>query len=183
VLNAEFVWRVKMPSVRNQEIVKILSKKFQAMKGLILTEYHGLTVEEMSELRSRLRSFNSEYVVVKNTLSEIAFKDMNIEAGENFLGPIALVIENEDIVSPAKVIMDFAKTHDKLKVRAGFLDGKFIDSSFIQKLSALPSKEILIIKMLRSMNWPIISFINVLTANFSRLVIVLDAVVKNKQAA
>ena len=171
-----------MPNLKNQQEVKSLAEKFKTMKGLILTEYHGLTVEEISELRSKLRSLNSEYAVVKNTLSEIALKDIGIDAGNNFSGPTALVIENGDIVSPAKVVFEFAKTHTKLKVKAGFLEGKFVDSAIVERLSALPSREVLIAKMLGSMNSPITGFVNVLAANIRGLVNVLDAAAK-KQAA
>jgi large subunit ribosomal protein L10 len=171
-----------MPNLRNQEAVKILAEKFKNMKGMILTEYHGLTVEEISELRSKLRFFNSEYVVVKNTLSEIALKEAGIEAGNNFSGPTALVIENGDIVSPTKVVMDFAKAHEKLKIKAGYLEGKFVEAVIIEQLSKLPSREVLIAKMLANMNVPITSFVNVLAANIRGLVTVLDAISK-KQAA
>jgi large subunit ribosomal protein L10 len=171
-----------MPNLRNQEAVKSLAEKFKNMKGMILTEYHGLTVEEISELRSKLCSFNSEYAVVKNTLSEIALKEAGIEAGNNFSGPTALVIENGDIVSPAKAVMDFAKTHEKLKVRAGYLEGKFVAAAVVEQLSKLPSREVLIAKMLGSMNAPISGFVNVLAANIRGLVTVLDAISKKQSA-
>ncbi|MDR2644871.1 MAG: 50S ribosomal protein L10 [Endomicrobium sp.] len=171
-----------MPNLRNQETVKSLAEKFKNMKGMILTEYHGLTVEEISELRSKLRSFNSEYAVVKNTLSEIALKEVGIEAGNNFSGPTALVIENGDILSPAKAVMDFAKMHEKLKIRAGYLEGKFVDAAVVEQLSKLPSREVLIAKMLGSINAPIGGFVNILVVNIRGLVTVLDAISK-KQAA
>lgn len=171
-----------MPNVKNQEEVKSLAGKFKAMKGMILTEYHGLTVEEISELRNKLRALDSEYAVVKNTLSEIALKEIGIEAGDKFSGPIALVIQNGDIVSPAKAVMEFAKTHAKLKVKAGFMEGKFIDAATVEQLSELPSKEVLIAKMLGSMNAPITGFVNVLAANIRGLVTVLDAISKKQPA-
>jgi large subunit ribosomal protein L10 len=171
-----------MPNVKNKEAVKVLAEKFKSMKGMILTEYHGLSVEEISELRNKLRAQNSEYSIVKNTLSEIALKEAGIDAGNNFSGPTALVIENGDVVSPAKVLMDFAKTHAKLKVRAGYLESKFVDASVVSQLSELPSREVLIAKMLGSMQAPISGFVNVLAANIRGLVTVLDAIAK-KQAA
>ena len=171
-----------MPNAKNQQEVKNLVEKFKTMKGMILTEYHGLSVEDISELRSKLRPLNSEYTVVKNTLSEIALKDAGIEAGECFTGPTALVIENGDIVSPAKVVIDFAKAHDKLKVKAAYFEGKFVDAAMVEKLSALPSKEVLIAKMLGSMNSPITGFVNVLAANLRGLVTVLDAISKKQSA-
>ncbi|MCL2144557.1 MAG: 50S ribosomal protein L10 [Endomicrobia bacterium] len=171
-----------MPNVKNQQEVKNLAEKFKTMKGMILTEYHGLSVEEISELRSKLRPLNSEYTVVKNTLSEIALKEAGIEAGDNFSGPTALVIQNGDIVSPAKIVMEFAKTHEKLKVKAGFMEGKFINASMVEQLSALPSKEVLIAKMLGTINAPISGFVNVLAANIRGLVTVLDAIGKKQTA-
>ena len=171
-----------MPNVKNQQEVKNLAEKFKTMKGLILTQYQGLNVEEISELRSKLRPLNCEYAVVKNTLSEIALKEAGIDAGSNFNGPTALVIETGDIVSPAKAVFEFAKTHAKLKVKAGFLEGKFVDAAVVEQLSALPSKEVLIAKMLGSMNAPITGFVNVLAANIRGLATVLDAIAK-KQAA
>ncbi|MDR1695401.1 MAG: 50S ribosomal protein L10 [Endomicrobium sp.] len=171
-----------MPNLKNQQELKSLTEKFKAMKGLILTEYHGLNVEEISELRSKLRPLNSEYTVVKNTLSELALKEIGIETGDNFNGPTALVIENGDIVSPAKVVVEFAKTHAKLKVKAGFVEGKFVNAAVVEQLSALPSREVLIAKMLGSMNSPITGFVNVLAANIRGLVTVLDAIGKKQTA-
>ncbi|MDR2425615.1 MAG: 50S ribosomal protein L10 [Endomicrobium sp.] len=171
-----------MPNLKNQQEVKNLTKKFKSMKGMILTEYHGLTVEKISELRSKLRPLNSEYAVVKNTLSEIALKEAGIDAGDNFTGPTALVIENGDVVSPAKVVVEFAKANDKLKIKAAFFDGKFVEPSVVSQLSSLPSKEILIAKMLGSLNAPITGFVNVLAANIRGLVTVLDAIAKKQMA-
>jgi large subunit ribosomal protein L10 len=169
-----------MPSIKNHEIVKSLTEKFKVMKGLVLTEYHGLTVEEISDLRLKLRPFVSEYAVVKNTLSKIAFKKTGIEPGENFSGSTALVIENGDIISPAKVIVEFAKTHSNLKIKAGFFEGKFVNAAVIEQLSSLPSKEVLIARMLGSMNATVIGFVNVLVANIRGLVTVLDAIAKKQ---
>ncbi|MDR0977658.1 MAG: 50S ribosomal protein L10 [Endomicrobium sp.] len=170
-----------MPNIKNQETVENLTEKFKNMKGMILTQYHGLTVEEISELRSRLRSVDSEYTVVKNTLSEIALKKVGIETGNNFSGPTALVIENNDIISPAKVLMDFMKIHTKLRVKTAYLEGKFVDADVVEQFSKLPSRDILIAKLLGSMNVPLNGFVNVLVATIRGLVTVLDAIAK-KQA-
>lgn len=171
-----------MPNVKNQQEVKNLTEKFKSMKGMILTEYHGLAVDEISDLRKQLRQHDSEYAVVKNTLSEIALKEAGIDAGDKFTGPTALVIQNGDIVSPAKVVVEFAKTHTKLKIKAGFMEGKFVDAAVVEQLSSLPSKEVLIAKMLGSMNSPITGFVNVLAANIRGLVTVLDAISKKQSA-
>jgi large subunit ribosomal protein L10 len=170
-----------MPSLRNQETVKVLVEKFKSMKGMILTEYHGLTVEKVSELRSKLRSSNSEYTIVKNTLSKIALKEAGIDGGDIFGGPIALIIENSDIVAPAKIAADFAKDNDKFRIKAGFVEGKFVGFEVVKQLSELPSREVLIAKMLGSMKSPISGFVNVLAANIRGLVTVLDAISKKEK--
>ena len=169
-----------MPNLKNCQEVKNLTEKFKTMKGLILTEYHGLKVEEIAELRSKLRPLASEYAIVKNTLSKIAFKEIGIEASENFSGPTALVIENGDIISPLKVVVEFSKTHAKLKIKSGFLEKKFVDSSFIVKLSSLPSREVLITRMLNGLNAPITGLVNVLVSNMRGFVKVLDAIIRKQ---
>jgi large subunit ribosomal protein L10 len=172
-----------MPSKKNQEGLKVLTEKFKTMKGMILTQYHGLSVSDISDLRSKLRVHKAEYVVVKNTLSQLSFKEMGIETGDAFVGPTAIVFQNEDIVTPAKVVMDFAKTHEPLKVKAAFLDGKFVGADIVEQLSALPPREVLIAKMLGSMNSPITGFVNVLAANIRGLVTVIDAIAKKQPQA
>ncbi|MDR3253649.1 MAG: 50S ribosomal protein L10, partial [Endomicrobium sp.] len=141
-----------------------------------------LTVEEISDLRSKLRLLDSEYTIVKNTLSKIAVENVGIKVDDSFSGPIALVIENGDVVSPAKVVVEFTKTHAKLKIKAGFLEGKFVNASVVKQLSELPSKEVLITKMLAGMNAPITGFVNVLAANIRGLVTVIDAIAKKQTA-
>ncbi|MDR1951893.1 MAG: 50S ribosomal protein L10 [Elusimicrobiota bacterium] len=172
-----------MPSLKNQESLKVLTEKFKTMKGMILTEYHGLSVGDVSEIRAKLHSHKSEYVIVKNTLSELALKEIGIEAGNNFIGPTAIAFLNDDIAAPAKTLVDFMKTHEKLKIKSAFLDGKFVDENTVKQLSSLPSREVLIAQMLGSLNAPISGFVNVLAANIRALVTVLDAVNKKQSAA
>ena len=171
-----------MPNKKNQTDVKILAEKFKAMKGMIMTEYHGLSVSQISELRSELRKCGCEYLVVKNTLSKIALKEVGLESvNEYFDGPTAIVVESGDPVSPAKVVAEFAKKNEKFVVKAGLLDGKILAAGEIKSLAALPSKEVLIAKMLGSMQAPISGFVNVLQGSLRNLVYVLNAV-KEKQA-
>ncbi|MCL2389555.1 MAG: 50S ribosomal protein L10, partial [Elusimicrobia bacterium] len=114
--------------------------------------------------------------------SAIALKEIGIEAPA-FEGPTAIVFENSDTITPAKTVMDFAKDNAKLVVKAGYLDGKFIDAAMVKELSALPSREVLLAKMLGSMNAPVSGFVNVLAANLRGLVTVLDAISKKQSAA
>jgi large subunit ribosomal protein L10 len=170
-----------MPNLKKQQEVKKLIEKFKTMKGLILTDYQGLTVEEFSDLRSKLRPFASEYMVAKNTLIGMAFKEVGMGmVGESLRGPVALVIENGDVVHPARVVVGFAKTNQKLKIRSGFLDGEFISSSVIEHLSSIPSKELLIARLVRNISVPVTNLMNVLIINTIKLVTILDAVAKKR---
>jgi len=173
-----------MPNIKNQEEVKSLIAKFKAMKGMIMTQYQGLNVSQISELRNELRKCGCEYVVVKNTLGKVALKEVGLDiASEYFEGPIALVMEeSNDPVSPAKVVSEFAKKNEKFVVKAGFLDGKVLQANEINALAALPSKEVLIAKMLGSMSAPISGLVNVMQGSIRNLVYVINAV-KEKQIA
>ncbi|MDR2676629.1 MAG: 50S ribosomal protein L10 [Endomicrobium sp.] len=167
-----------MSSLKNRQIVKSLIEKFKNINGLILTEYHGLTVKEISDLRSKLYKFDSEYLIAKNTLSRIAIKNVGIKINDVLSGPIAFVIENGDVISPTKAVVEFAKNNEKLKIKSGFFEGKFVDSSVIRQLSELPSKEILVKKVLISMNAPITEFVNILMANIIGLINTLNAIIE-----
>ncbi|MDR2771908.1 MAG: 50S ribosomal protein L10 [Elusimicrobiota bacterium] len=172
-----------MPSKKNEEAVEQLTNKFKSMKGMILTQYHGLSVSDISDLRAKLRLHKSEYVIVKNTLSELALKKIGVDAGNNFSGPTAVVFQNGDVAGTAKTLVDFIKTHDKLKIKSAYMDGKFVDESIVRQLSALPSRDVLIAQMLGSLNAPISGFVNVLAANIRAVVTVLSAINKKQSVA
>ena len=164
-------------------IVDDLSDKIKSTKGIVLTDYQGLTVAEISELRAKLRPLKCEYKVVKNTLSKLALKKAGITEFEKHLkGPTAVAIEKGDPVSISKVLVDFSKEHNKLKLKAGLLGGKILSIDDIKALAILPSREVLIAKLLGTMNAPITSFVRVLNAVPSSLVYVLEAIRKQKDS-
>ena len=170
--------------VKKEKELKVeeLTNKIKRNSGIVLTEYQGLTVAEISDLRSQLRNIKCEYTVVKNTLSRIALKNVGLEDfSKYFEGPTAITIENGDPVAPAKILMNFAKTHAKLKIKAGVLENKVISASEIKVLSELPSKEVLIAMLLGTIQAPIRNLVNVLAANIRSIVYVLDAI-KKKQS-
>jgi large subunit ribosomal protein L10 len=172
-----------MPNLKNQTELKNLTEKFKAMKGMIMTQYQGLSVAQISDLRNQLRKCGCEYLVVKNTLSKLALKEIGMEdANQYFEGPTAIVVEADDPVSPAKIVSEFAKKADKLVIKAGLLDGKVIAVDKINALASLPTKEVLVAKMLGSLNAPVSNFVGVLSATMRSLVYVLNAVKEKQQA-
>jgi len=173
-----------MPRKEKELIVSSLSDTMKTMSGVVVTDYQGLTVAEISELRAKLRPLKCEFKVLKNTLSRIALKDAGIEGFEkHFNGPTALAIEKGDVVSVSKVLIDFSKDHAKLKLKAGLLGKKVLTPADIKSLAGLPSKEVLVAKLLGTMNAPVTNFVRVLNAVPNSLVYVLEAVRKQKEAA
>jgi large subunit ribosomal protein L10 len=175
---------VEMPSTKNFEIIKSLIKKFEIMKGFILIDYHGLTADELSYFRSMLYPLNSKCTIAKNNLIKMALVKVGIKFENDIFGPTAIIFEfgndEDNIVSIAKVIMSFAKKHLNFKIKSGFIDGKFINATVFENLSTIPKKEILLAKMLFSMNFTVIKFINTLMININKLVVVLNLISKKK---
>ena len=122
----------------------ILAEKFKKAKMVMFTEYRGITVEDDTKLRNELRASGGECMVVKNSIISHAAKEAGIENFEAQLeGPTAVVIDYEDYTSAAKVINDYAKTHDFYKFKSGVMDGKAVGVNEVIKIASLPSKETL----------------------------------------
>ena len=142
-----------------------IKQKLTEAQSVVLVDYRGLTVAEVTELRKQFRAAGVEYAVLKNTLVSIAAKEAGIEGLDSILeGPTALAFGMTDAVAPAKIIAEFAKKNDKLKVKAGILDGAILDVAGVEKLSAIPSREVLIAKVMGSMMSAVSKFVYVLEA-------------------
>lgn len=172
-----------MPNKEKETLVQDLTEKIKKNSGLVLTEYQGLTVAEISELRAKLRPVKCEYKVIKNTLSKLALKNAGIESfAAHFTGPTAVAIENGDPVSTAKVLLDFSKEHSKLKLKAGLLGDKLLSSEDLKALANLPSREVLLAKLLGTMQAPITGLVSVLSETTRNFVYVLEAIRKKQEA-
>lgn len=124
------------------EEVEEITRLFDGAQLVVLTEYAGLDVASMVELRSSLRGADTAYRVLKNTLAKRATVDTDLEPlVPHFKGPIGVVVAKEDPAAAAKALVDFAKTHEALKITAGVLSGKIVDAAAITALSKLPSKD------------------------------------------
>jgi large subunit ribosomal protein L10 len=128
-----------------------LVESFQESAGAVLTEYRGLTVKQLQDLRRSLGE-NASYAVVKNTLTKIAATEAGVEGFDDLLvGPTAIAFINGDVVEAAKGLRDFAKAHPALVIKGGVLDGKQIEATEIAKLADLESREVLLGKMAGAM--------------------------------
>jgi len=164
-----------------EAVVKELTDKFGTAKSLVITDYLGLNVAEITELRSKLREAGVEFKVVKNTLATIAANDVEMEEmTEFFSGPTAIAFGEEDAVSPAKILVEYAKEHEVLEIKAGFLNGEIISKEKVESLAEIPSREELLAKAFASMKAPLSGLVNVLQGNIRGLVQVLNQIKEEK---
>ncbi|HQR26224.1 MAG TPA: 50S ribosomal protein L10 [Nocardioides sp.] len=126
-------------------------ESFNGSAGAVLTEYRGLTVKQLQELRRSLGE-NATYAVVKNTLTKIAAREAGVDGVDDLLnGPTAIAFINGDVVEAAKGLRDFAKAHPALVIKGGYLDGKALDAQEVAKLADLESREVLLGKLAGAM--------------------------------
>ena len=170
----------KILEMKKQQVQEMAAKLTEA-GSIVLADYRGLTVEEDTELRSKMRAEGIEYKVVKNNIIKHAIQGTDLESlGDFLVGPTSIAISNDE-VAPAKVMFKFAKDLNAFELKAGVVDGKVIDLAGIEQLAKLPSKEQLIAKMLGSMNSPITGLVTVLSANIKGLAVALNAIIEKNQ--
>ncbi len=144
-------------------IVEEISASIKDAQSVVLVDYRGLTVEQDTQLRKNLREAGVTYKVYKNTMMNFAFKGTEFEGLSQYLeGPSALALSTEDATAPARVLAQFAKTADKLEIKAGVVEGTVYDAKGIAAIASIPSREVLISKLLGSLQSPITNFARVM---------------------
>ncbi len=158
---------------QKEEDVKQLSEKLKGAKVILLTDYRGINVADVTKLRTDLRNVNGEYKVIKNNIIKRAL-NLNGENGLDELleGPTAVVIGTEDYLEPSKVIYNFSKNNEFYKIKGGIIDGKVMSAEEIITLAKLPSRQELIAKLAGA-----------LLGNITKLAVALDAVREQKANA
>ena len=165
-------------------VVERLSTQLAEAEISILIDYKGLDVLAMTELRSKLREAGVQIEVVKNTLLVRASEGCDAGLMQDlYKGPNAIVTSADDPVAPAKILIDFAKTNEKLEIKAGTLAGKLLSVEEITQLAKMPSKEELLTKLVCTLNAVPTSFVNVLAGVPRAFVNVLSAIKDQKEAA
>lgn len=167
-----------------QAIVDELSSKLRGANAFYLTDFTGLNVKSITDLRRRLRGAGVEYLVVKNTLAERALDGADFpDIAEFFKGPTALVIGQDDPVAPAKVLADFAKEHDnKPAVKAGVVERKAVSPAQIEALAKLPPKEQLLAELAGALEAPMAQLAYVMQAKLYEMAGLLDALRSSREA-
>ena len=146
-----------------QPIVAEISEVIKDAQSVVLVDYRGLTVEEDTALRKQLREAGVNYKVYKNTLMNFAFKGTDFEALAPYLnGPSAIAVSTEDATAPARIIAEFAKKAKNLEIKAGVVEGTLYDAKGMQAVAEIPSRDVLISKLLGSLQSPITNFARVI---------------------
>jgi len=158
--------------VKKAKVLEI-KEKMEKAQGMVFAKYQGLTVEEDTELRKKLREAGIEYKVYKNTLTTLAAKELGLDEIVSFLeGPVSVAFGYEEATAPARVLNDFAKAHKKLELKAGIVEGTVFDAKGVEKLASIPSREVLIAQLLGSFKAPL-----------SNLAYLLNAIKEKKESA
>ncbi len=166
---------------QKSENVAAVKGKFDAAKMAILTEYRGLTVGQMAELRREMYGADGEYKVIKNTLVRIAMKDGEFAVLEPLLkGPNGWVFSYQDPVSLSKALVKFSEHHGMLKIKGGVLEGEFLEPEKVKDLAKMPSREQLQAKLLALMQAPATQLVRLIQEPGARVVRLLDTVRKSK---
>lgn len=160
----------KILNQKKEEVTK-LANKIKEAKLVLLADYRGINVENVTNLRAELRKTNSEYTVIKNNITRRALAEAGIEGLEESLeGPTAVIMSNEDYLEPSKVIYKFAKDNEYYKIKGGVIEGKVMTAEEIITLAKLPSKETLLSMLAGA-----------LLSNISKFAVALDQVRVQKE--
>ncbi|HPF36719.1 MAG TPA: 50S ribosomal protein L10 [Candidatus Krumholzibacteria bacterium] len=163
--------------------VEAIAESLKSAQSVILADYQGMTVEHMTEFRVKCRAADVHCRVVKNRLAKIAADQVDVPGLKQYLkGPLALVMGMSSPVEPAKLVVDFAKDHDKMKLVGGFMEGAYMTADEVVALSKIPSREELYAKMMGSINSPASGLVGVTNGVAAALTRAIDAVAKKKAA-
>ncbi len=160
-----------------------LKEKFSRAKGIVLAEYKGMTVAEVSELRDKYRALGIEYKVVKNTIARIASEGTSVESAKaSFKGPLGVAIGYDDAVTVVREALEYAKKNEKYVVKCGVVDGMFCDTGNIKKIASLPTRPVLLSILAGTMQAPATKMAQLLSATVTRFAYAMTAL-KDKRAA
>jgi large subunit ribosomal protein L10 len=167
-----------------EKTVEDLKEKLALTRSLILTDFRGLNVEDLSRLRRDLKKGGAEYRITKNTLIRKAAQESGHEAIVDYLkGPTGLIFSYQDPISPAKVLHEFLQKTEKPKIKTIWLEGKLFGENQLKKLATLPSREIVLTQIVGSLNAPLTNFVVTLQGMLRNLVGVIDAIKDSRTQA
>jgi large subunit ribosomal protein L10 len=173
----------KKPRKDKKEVVREIKKRLEEAQAIVLADFRGLNVHEISDLRKRLGEMGIEFRVLKNTLTRRAAHEVGLEELDRQLeGPTALALSYTDPVAPAKALIAFSREHEFLKIKGGVLQGRVLEAPQVRELAFMPPKVELIARLAGVMQAPIANLVYVLSAPMQGFVTALKAVAEKKSA-
>jgi len=160
-----------------------ITARLKATSTAVLADYRGMTVGQMRDLRSNLRGGGVEMIVVKNTLARRAARAAGYEPlSAELAGPIAMLFAADDVSAPARILNDYIRTNRKMVIKAGLLEGQVIKAAAVTELADLPSREVLLSRLLGAMQAPLGNLASVLQAPLTKLARTIEAVRSQKES-
>ena len=172
-----------MPTQEKVETIEDFKTRLDGAKTVLVTEYRGLTVQQLSDLRKQLRGVSAQYKIIKNRLAKLAMTDTDLsKLGPHLKGPTGMVISKEDPVAVAKALHTFAKTNVALAIKVGFIEGQVLPPADLKALSELPSKDAIRSQIIGAIEGPLAQLVGLLQATQRDLAYVLSERGKNAPA-
>ncbi|MCM8771150.1 MAG: 50S ribosomal protein L10 [Candidatus Omnitrophica bacterium] len=173
---------MKIGQLYRQAANRFIRENLKDVTGLFIVGYSGITASDLNILRESLRKAGSRMLVVKNSIMKRAFSESDKEGITRFIeGPSSIIFVKDDPVVSAKVLYDFSKDHENLKLKGGLLKDRILDSQNIEMLAKLPSRNVLIAKTVGAIKSPLSSLVFVLEGNLRKLLCVLNEIKKKKE--
>jgi len=173
-----------MPTEQKQQILEQTSARIRDIRGIYLADFTGMNVETLSLLRKKCREQKVQFRVIKNTLLKRAFNARGITELDPFLvGPTGLVFSAESEVAPAKILSDFAKQHERPRIKAAVVDGRLFEEKQVAVLAALPSREVLLAQVLGTLIAPMTQFLAAIEATLALPAVMADVLERERSKA
>jgi large subunit ribosomal protein L10 len=164
-----------VPTQEKIESLEDLKQRLAGVKTAVLTEYRGLTVQQLGELRKRLKAASATYKVVKNRIARIAVADSSLNGlAPHFTGPTAIVLSKKDPVAVARALQNFARTNQQLLIKAGYVEGRVLPAEQVRALADLPSRDALRAQLIAAVQGPMAQLVSLLNAPLRELVYILE---------
>ena len=172
-----------MPQPEKIKKVEAISESLNQANSIFMTDFSGLSVEDITQLRREFRKEKVNFIVVKNTLAKIAAEKVGLQEMTNFLtGPTGLALATEDPIAPIRIIDAFQKQHDKPKVKAAILEGKLLGEDEVNSLKDIPPREVLLGQVVSGIASPLTGFVGALQGMLRNLVYALNAIKEQKES-
>ncbi len=167
-----------------EKMLAEITEELKQSELVIVTDYRGLNVKAINDLRGRLRGEQCRYRITKNTMNRLACRNAGVEGLEElFEGPTAIAYSSADPVAAAKIFMDFAKENDKLVVKGGIFSGQMLDVNAIKALGEIPPREVLLSRVVGGFQAPISGLVGALQGTLRKFVYTVDAIRVQKESA